>query len=65
VLWLVLHPGQSGTWRSRATCFICVGVAARAVLKARPVVARAVTRTSGVAMTGIGALMLMDRLAQR
>ncbi|WP_207050883.1 LysE family translocator [Corallococcus macrosporus] len=45
--------------------YLCVGVAARAVLKARPVVARAVTRTSGVAMTVIGTLMLIERLAQR
>ncbi|MER7398082.1 LysE family transporter [Streptomyces sp. NPDC000151] len=39
-----------------------VGVLARTVLRARPVVARAVTRVSGVAMLAIGALLLVERL---
>lgn len=45
--------------------YLGVGVAARAILRARPVVARAVTRTSGVAMTALGALMLIEHLAPR
>lgn len=39
-----------------------VGVLARTVLRARPVVARAVTRVSGAAMLVIGALLLVERL---
>ncbi|WNG31541.1 LysE family translocator [Cystobacter fuscus] len=42
--------------------YLGVGVAARAVLRTRPIVARAVTRASGVAMTALGALMLVERL---
>ncbi|MEV0603275.1 LysE family translocator [Streptomyces sp. NPDC050315] len=40
-----------------------VGVLARTVLRARPVVARAVTRVSGAAMIVIGAFLLVERLA--
>ncbi|MEU7487475.1 LysE family translocator [Streptomyces sp. NPDC042319] len=40
-----------------------VGVLARTVLRARPAVARAVTRVSGAAMILIGALLLVERLA--
>ncbi|WP_030252884.1 LysE family translocator [Streptomyces violens] len=40
-----------------------VGVLARTVLRARPVVARAVTRVSGAAMLVIGGLLLVERLA--
>ncbi|POX38546.1 lysine transporter LysE [Streptomyces sp. Ru73] len=40
-----------------------VGVLARTVLRARPTVARAVTRVSGAAMILIGALLLVERLA--
>ncbi|MEV5549578.1 LysE family translocator [Streptomyces sp. NPDC052309] len=43
--------------------YLTVGLAARAVLGARPAAARAVTRTSGAAMLGIGALLLVQRLA--
>ncbi|GAA0477889.1 LysE family translocator [Streptomyces olivaceiscleroticus] len=39
-----------------------VGVLARTVLRARPAVARAVTRVSGAAMILIGALLLWERL---
>jgi threonine/homoserine/homoserine lactone efflux protein len=46
-----------------AAVYLTVGVAARAVLGARPAAARAVTRTSGAAMLGIGAVLLVQRLA--
>ncbi|MFJ8083550.1 LysE family translocator [Streptomyces sp. NPDC096205] len=46
-----------------AAVYLTVGVAARAVLRARPAAARAVTRTSGAAMLGIGAFLLVQRLA--
>ncbi|WP_042384203.1 LysE family translocator [Streptacidiphilus melanogenes] len=46
-----------------AAVYAGVGTAARRVLRARPAVARAVTRCSGVAMIAIGALLLADRLA--
>ncbi|MBD0424839.1 LysE family translocator [Streptomyces sp. TRM S81-3] len=46
-----------------AAVYLTVGLAARAVLGARPAAARAVTRTSGAAMLGIGALLLVQRLA--
>ncbi|GAB2754190.1 LysE family translocator [Streptomyces bullii] len=46
-----------------AAVYLTVGVAARAVLGARPAAARAVVRTSGAAMLGIGAFMLVQRLA--
>ncbi|WP_367322428.1 LysE family translocator [Streptomyces sp. HUAS ZL42] len=46
-----------------AAVYLAVGVGARAVLHARPVAARAVTRTSGAAMLGIGAVLLVERLA--
>ncbi|MFF8447981.1 LysE family translocator [Streptomyces leeuwenhoekii] len=45
-----------------ATVYLTVGLAARAVLGTRPAAARAVTRTSGAAMLGIGAFLLMQRL---
>ncbi|MFI6037423.1 LysE family translocator [Streptomyces sp. NPDC051315] len=46
-----------------AAVYLTVGVAARALLGARPAAARAVTRTSGAAMLGIGAFLLVQRLA--
>ncbi|KUO14844.1 LysE family translocator [Streptomyces dysideae] len=46
-----------------AAVYLTVGVAARTVLGARPAAARAVTRTSGAAMLGIGAFLLVQRLA--
>lgn len=46
-----------------AAVYLTVGLAARAVLGARPAAARAVTRTSGAAMLGIGAFLLVQRLA--
>ncbi|WEO96825.1 LysE family translocator [Streptomyces sp. FXJ1.172] len=46
-----------------AAVYLTVGVLARALLSARPVAARAVTRTSGAAMLGIGAFLLVERLA--
>ena len=45
--------------------YLGVGLAARAVLRARPAVARAVTRCSGAAMVLIGVLLLTERLALR
>ncbi|WP_189313406.1 LysE family translocator [Streptomyces brasiliensis] len=46
-----------------AAVYLTAGVLARAVLTARPAAARAVTRTSGAAMLGIGAFLLVERLA--
>ncbi|WP_225824463.1 LysE family translocator [Streptomyces naphthomycinicus] len=46
-----------------AAVYLTVGVLARALLAARPAAARAVTRTSGAAMLGIGAFLLVERLA--
>ncbi|MEV6998716.1 LysE family translocator [Streptomyces sp. NPDC093982] len=46
-----------------AAVYLTVGLAARTVLGARPAAARAVTRTSGAAMLGIGAFLLVQRLA--
>ncbi|MEU6508679.1 MULTISPECIES: LysE family translocator [unclassified Streptomyces] len=46
-----------------AAVYLTVGVLARALLAARPAAARAVTRTSGAAMLGIGAVLLAERLA--
>lgn len=46
-----------------AAVYLTVGLLARAVLGARPAAARAVTRTSGAAMLGIGAFLLLQRLA--
>lgn len=43
--------------------YLTVGVLARALLHARPGAARAVTRTSGAAMLGIGTFLLVERLA--
>lgn len=43
-----------------AAVYLAVGVLARAVLGARPAAARAVTRTSGAAMLGIGAFLLVQ-----
>ncbi|MFF4492226.1 LysE family translocator [Streptomyces sp. NPDC001544] len=45
-----------------AAVYLTVGVLAHAVLAARPTAARAVTRTSGAAMLGIGAFLLVERL---
>ncbi|MFF4711318.1 LysE family translocator [Streptomyces eurythermus] len=46
-----------------AAVYLTVGALARALLAARPSAARAVTRTSGAAMLGIGAFLLVERLA--
>ncbi|MEU4033333.1 LysE family translocator [Streptomyces collinus] len=46
-----------------AAVYLTVGLLARVLLAARPVAARAVTRTSGAAMLGIGAFLLVERLA--
>ncbi|NUQ99023.1 MAG: LysE family translocator [Streptomyces sp.] len=46
-----------------AGVYLTVGLGARAVLGTRPSAARAVTRTSGAAMLGIGAVLLVQRLA--
>jgi threonine/homoserine/homoserine lactone efflux protein len=46
-----------------AAVYLGVGVLARAVLGARPAAARAVVRTSGAAMLGIGGFLLVERLA--
>ncbi|MGW5255483.1 LysE family translocator [Streptomyces sp. NPDC004012] len=46
-----------------AAVYLTVGVLARKVLAARLAAARAVTRTSGAAMLGIGAFLLVERLA--
>ncbi|MEU0008941.1 LysE family translocator [Streptomyces sp. NPDC006314] len=46
-----------------AAVYLTVGTLARALLAARPLAARAVTRTSGAAMLGIGAFLLVERLA--
>jgi len=45
-----------------AAVYLTVGLLARALLAARPAAARAVTRTSGAAMLGIGAMLLVERL---
>lgn len=44
-----------------AAVYLTVGVLARALLGARPAAARAVTRTSGAAMLGIGTFLLLQR----
>ncbi|CAL9373894.1 Homoserine_homoserine lactone efflux protein [Streptomyces sp. enrichment culture] len=46
-----------------AVVYLAVGVLARTVLRARPAVARAVTRASGVLMMVIGGFLLAERLA--
>ncbi|MFI2760101.1 LysE family translocator [Streptomyces echinatus] len=46
-----------------AAVYLTVGLLARVLLAARPAAARAVTRTSGAAMLGIGAFLLVERLA--
>ncbi|MEV5874281.1 LysE family translocator [Streptomyces sp. NPDC052101] len=46
-----------------AAVYLTVGALSRALLSARPAAARAVTRTSGAAMLGIGAFLLVERLA--
>ncbi|OXY95652.1 LysE family translocator [Streptomyces diastatochromogenes] len=46
-----------------AAVYLSVGALARVLLSARPAAARAVTRTSGAAMLGIGAFLLVERLA--
>ncbi|MGV9450233.1 LysE family translocator [Streptomyces sp. NPDC003635] len=43
-----------------AAVYLTVGLGARAILAARPAAARAVTRTSGAAMLGIGAFLLVQ-----
>ncbi|MEU9730704.1 LysE family translocator [Streptomyces sp. NPDC048002] len=43
-----------------AAVYLTVGLGARAVLGARPAAARAVTRTSGAAMLGMGAFLLVQ-----
>lgn len=43
--------------------YVCVGVLARTILRARPGAARAVTRTSGAAMLVIGVSLLVQQLA--
>ncbi|MFJ8946389.1 LysE family translocator [Streptomyces sp. NPDC102395] len=43
-----------------AAVYLTVGVLARTLLGARPAAARAVTRTSGAAMLGIGAFLLLQ-----
>ena len=47
---------------SCAVVYTGVGTASRAVLQARPVAARAVSRFSGLAMVGIGVALLAERL---
>ncbi|WP_280408723.1 LysE family translocator [Nocardia brasiliensis] len=47
---------------SCAVIYLCVGVLARTVLRARPTAARIVTRISGVAMLVIGGLLLVEQL---
>ncbi|MFF3845760.1 LysE family translocator [Streptomyces sp. NPDC002328] len=44
-----------------AAVYLTVGVLARALLATRPSAARAVTRTSGAAMLGIGTFLLLQR----
>ena len=46
-----------------AAVYLTVGALSRVLLSARPTAARAVTRTSGAAMLGIGAVLLAERLA--
>ncbi len=46
-----------------ATVYLAVGILARRTLAARPAAARAVTRVSGAAMLGLGALLLAEHLA--
>ncbi|MFG2886889.1 LysE family translocator [Streptomyces sp. NPDC048297] len=46
-----------------AAVYLTVGTLSRALLSARPAAARAVTRTSGAAMLGVGAVLLVERLA--
>ncbi|MFC9278157.1 LysE family translocator [Streptomyces collinus] len=46
-----------------AAVYLTVGLLARVLLAARPAAARAVTRSSGAAMLGIGAFLLVERLA--
>jgi threonine/homoserine/homoserine lactone efflux protein len=48
-----------------AIVYLTVGLAARTVLRARPTVARAVTRCSGIAMIVIAALLPVERLITR
>jgi len=47
---------------SCAVVYTCVGLGARLVLRARPTVARAVSRFSGAAMVGIGTLLLVEHV---
>lgn len=43
--------------------YLCVGILARTVLRARPAAARAVTRVSGAAMIVIGVVLVVEQLA--
>ena len=45
-----------------ALVYPCVGLAARALLNARPVVARMVSRVSGVAMIVVGVILLVEQI---
>jgi len=47
---------------SCAVVYTCVALGARLVLRARPTVARAVSRFSGAAMVGIGTLLLVEQV---
>ncbi|EPH42593.1 LysE family transporter [Streptomyces aurantiacus] len=42
--------------------YLCVGILARTVLRARPAAARAVTRVSGAAMIVIGVVLVVEQL---
>jgi threonine/homoserine/homoserine lactone efflux protein len=44
--------------------YLCVGLAARFILRCRPAAARVVSRISGMAMTMIGVALLAERLMQ-
>jgi threonine/homoserine/homoserine lactone efflux protein len=44
-----------------AVVYLTVGLAARTVLRARPSIARAVTRCSGIAMIAIAVVLLAER----
>ena len=46
-----------------AVVYMTVGATARTVLRARPAIAKAVTRCSGIAMITIGVVLLAERLA--
>lgn len=48
-----------------ATVYLAVGMGARLVLRTRPTAAKIVTRASGVAMTAIGLMLFVERIAGR